>query len=66
MYKLVLILLIIPIIGYSQHNITGKVLRQTGEAVKYAEIILQDFNSITVKSELTNENGEFQITDINL
>src|SRR5690554_1663889 len=64
MNKLLLILLILPIIGLSQNNITGKVVGQTNEPIEYAEVVLQTLDSISIKSELTNEEGVFTITDV--
>lgn len=64
MNKLSLILLILPIIGLSQNTITGRIVGQTNEPIEYAEVVLQTLDSIAIKSELTNEEGIFTITDV--
>ena len=64
MNKLLLILLIIPIIGFSQNTITGKVVGQTNEPIEYAEVVLQSLDSTAIKSELTNEEGIFTIAEV--
>ena len=64
MNKLLLILLIIPSISYSQNTITGKVVEQTNEPIEYAEVVLQTLDSTAIKSELTNEEGIFTIVDV--
>jgi len=64
MNKLLLILLIIPSISYSQNTITGKVVEQTNEPIEYAEVVLQSLDSTAIKSELTNEEGIFTIAEV--
>jgi len=64
MNKLLLILLIIPIIGFSQNIFTGKVVGQTNEPIEYAEVVLQTLDSINIQSVLTNEEGIFTITNV--
>lgn len=44
---------------YSQIKIKGKVLNTESIPLEYAEVILINKDSIAIKSELTNERGEF-------
>ena len=64
MNRLLLILLILPMIGFAQNTITGKIVGQANEPIEYAEVILHTLDSIAIKSELTNEEGVFTFKDI--
>lgn len=45
-------------------SITGKIVGQMNEPIEYAEVIIQTLNSICIKSEFTNKNGNFNIIGI--
>lgn len=59
-----LILLLIPLSGYSQYKISGKVENGSSFPIEYAEVSLHTLNSIVPNPELTNKNGEFNIVNI--
>ena len=65
MKKITLFILVLTIsIVNAQNKIMGKVVDQTDKPVKYAEVILQNADSVVVKSEITNEIGTFTITNV--
>ncbi|WP_281322202.1 TonB-dependent receptor domain-containing protein [Flavobacterium aestivum] len=46
---------------FSQVKITGKVVNDQNKFIEYAEVLLINKDSVVIKSELTNVNGEFTI-----
>ncbi len=54
----------LPIIGYSQNTLTGRIIEQTNKPLEYAQVVLQTLDSITIKNGLTGENGVFMLTDL--
>lgn len=65
MRKLIsIIFIILPIIIFSQYKISGKVVDYNDSAMENVEVVLQTTDSIALKSELTNEKGEFTISNI--
>lgn len=61
---LILLVLMLPIIGFSQNTIKGKIVEHSGEPLAYTEVVLQDLGSNVIKSTLTDEIGSFTITNI--
>jgi len=62
MQKIAFILLILLNTSvYAQIRITGKIKNQLNTSVESAEILLISKDSVTIKSELSNEVGEFNI-----
>lgn len=55
----ILIILFIPITLFSQIKITGKIINQKEKALELIEVLILSKDSIALKSELTNTNGEF-------
>ena len=64
MKKLYLLLLFLPVFGFSQYTITGIVQDENKLPISYAEVILKASDSIPIKSELSNEKGKFRINTI--
>ncbi|NEW78620.1 MAG: TonB-dependent receptor [Gelidibacter sp.] len=60
-----LISIFFPVALFSQMRITGKIVDTESKPVEFAEIILMTNDSIALKSELSNENGNFQIENKN-
>jgi len=57
-----MILLGIPNLLTAQLKITGKVIQESNKPVEMAEIQVLTKDSIVIKSELSDENGSFQIS----
>ncbi|WP_296685841.1 outer membrane beta-barrel family protein [Flavobacterium sp.] len=55
----ILILMFIPVALFSQIKLTGKIVNQKDEPLNLIELLVLTKDSIAVKSELTNINGEF-------
>ncbi len=64
MNRLLLLMLLISFSGYSQHSISGKVINEQNLPLEYSEILLQTLDSTLVKAEISNEKGEFALTNI--
>ena len=64
MNRFLLIALLLPFLGFSQFTVKGKVLNEQNLPLEYSEITLQTLDSTVVKSEISNENGEFLLTNI--
>ena len=64
MKRLLLFVLLIPLIGYAQFDITGKVVDMNNSPVDYAEVLLLQLDSTAVASKLTNAEGDFSISDV--
>ncbi|MFV5703034.1 TonB-dependent receptor domain-containing protein [Flavobacterium sp. XS2P12] len=60
-FLIILILLFIPITLFSQIKVTGKIVNQKNKAIELAEVLILSKDSIALKSELTNINGEFAL-----
>lgn len=58
----ILTILFIPITLFSQIKITGKIVNQKDEVLELIEVLLLNKDSIAIKSELTNVNGEFSLS----
>jgi hypothetical protein len=59
--SLVLVLVLLSLTLSSQMKITGKVITSANEPVVFAEVILIGNDSTAIKSELTNEKGDFML-----
>lgn len=64
MNRFLLLFLLIPFFGLSQHSIIGKIVNEQNLPLEYSEITLQTLDSTLKKAELSNENGEFILTEI--
>ena len=64
MNRFLLVALLLPFLGFSQFTVKGKVLNEQNLPLEYSEITLQTLDSTVVKSEISNENGEFLLTNI--
>jgi hypothetical protein len=59
---LTILIMFIPITLFSQIKITGKIVNQKKKALELAEVIVLSKDSIALKSELTDVNGEFALS----
>lgn len=62
-YYLTVLLLIIPIISFSQMTITGKIIDTDNKPIENAEVLLLTKDSIALKSELTDLIGNFTLNE---
>ncbi|KUJ61079.1 hypothetical protein AR687_14175 [Flavobacteriaceae bacterium CRH] len=58
-HVLTFLLMIVPTIIFSQIKLTGKIVNQNESAIELAEIIIVNRDSTIVKSELSDNKGEF-------
>ena len=58
----ILLIMLIPITLFSQIKITGKIVNQKDEVLELIEVLILNKDSIAIKSELTNVNGEFSLS----
>lgn len=61
MKNIFILFFLIPVCGYSQYKISGKVENENHSSLENVEVILQALNSVSTYSELTNKKGEFII-----
>lgn len=54
-----LLLLLFPILIYSQTNVSGRIVDEKNTAVEFAEIILINGDSTAVKNEMSDSEGRF-------
>jgi hypothetical protein len=59
---IIIILIFQPVFVLSQSKIIGVVLNQNNNPIELAEILLKNKDSITLKTELTNVHGEFELS----
>lgn len=64
MNRFFILVLLISFSGYSQHSIVGKVINEQSLPLEYSEILLQTLDSTLVKAEISNEEGEFVLSNI--
>lgn len=64
MYRLLVVVLLLPFLGFSQFTVSGKIFNPQNIALKYAEVTLFTLESNAYQSGITDENGLFQITNI--
>ncbi|RUT68373.1 TonB-dependent receptor [Flavobacterium cupreum] len=57
----VLILTLLPVLSYSQIKIKGQILNSENKPVEFVEVLLCSSDSIVIKSEFSDENGNFTI-----
>ncbi|BEV02808.1 outer membrane beta-barrel protein [Chryseobacterium gambrini] len=55
------LILIFPVLFYSQYKIEGRVLNKEKEAVKNAELLFKNTSSNNNKKVITNDNGNFSL-----
>ena len=55
------LILLIPVLGYTQYSIRGKIENQQGEALAGAHIVLKE----TFKSAISNSDGSFILKNLN-
>ncbi|MFZ2284313.1 MAG: TonB-dependent receptor [Lutibacter sp.] len=61
--KLIILTILLPITLFSQVKINGKIVDTENKPVEFSEIILLTKDSIALKSELSDEKGNFQIEE---
>jgi len=56
-----LTLFLLPVILFSQNKITGQILDKQNNPIKFATINLQTQDNVFIKTELSDEHGNFEI-----
>ena len=51
--------------GYSQYKVSGEIVDYNNLPLEYAKVIIQTLDSVSIKSETTNNDGKFIFTNIN-
>jgi len=60
-YIFILVMVIMPLVAYSQYNITGHVKDTTGGAIEFANIILTNQKNEIVTGVITDKLGKFEV-----
>jgi hypothetical protein len=58
-YTIIISVMLFPVMLFSQIKMTGKIINKDNIPLENIEIFLLNKDSISIKSELTNSNGEF-------